>query len=579
MLEGKNTFFKGSLELNWINKDKSLYYEYDEDGNPKKPIWIDKNDIRVSEPRILKLVEEYGDTSNLKDPLDNALIRGDNLLTLKTLVEVFKERDEKNKIKCIYLDPPYNLGTAFENYDDNLEHSEWLSMMRDRLTLLRQLLRDDGAIFIQIDYHELAYLKVVMDEIFGRKNFVQLISVKTASPAGFKTVNPGPIDVTEYILFYTKNKQSFEFKRLYVPILYDSNYSLVIENVLDAPENWKFESIIDIIYRNEKIKDWREAREKWGENWKVIRESFIADYALKNCERVVSIRDPHKPTEKVKELLKISKENPEKVIKVDRENERPLYLFKGGSLAFYQNKIKVVDGKKTATELLTDFWSDISWAGIAKEGGVKFKNSKKPEKLLKRIIDMASEEGNLVLDSFLGSGTTSAVAHKMNRKWIGIEIGKHAETFCLKRLQTVISRDNPDSSGISENDDIHWKGGGGFRYYNLGDSLINDGEINWSFSYKEIAQALFMNFDYSYHDKVSDEIYIGKSGNNYAFCIVSKDLKILNKGSIEDLISNFLESSKIVIYTNNGIAIRAEDLPDNVSIKKIPESILTKYHL
>lgn len=573
--------YKGNLELNWINKDKSLYYEYDEDGNPGKPIWVDKNDIRVSEPRILKLVEEYGDVSNLNDPLDNALIRGDNLLALKTLVEMFKERDEQHKIKCIYIDPPYNTGSAFENYDDNLEHSEWLTMMRDRLILLRQLLRNDGALFVQIDYQELAYLKVLMDEIFGRSNFVQLISIKAASPAGFKTVNPGPIDVTEYILFYTKNKPSFNFKKLHVPILYDSNYKLVISNYLDNPENWKFESIVDIIYREHGIDNWRGAKEKWGENWNIIRDSYVSSWALKNADRVVSIRDPHKPTDKVKEYLEESKENPDKVFVIPREHYKPLYIYKGGSLSFYSNKIQTVDGKKTATELLTDFWSDISWAGIAKEGSVRFKNSKKPEKLLKRILLMSTDINDFVLDCFLGSGTTASVAHKMNRKWIGIEIGLHAETHCLKRMKNVINESRPDLTGISKQEDIMWNGGGGFRYYQLGNSLISDNSINWDLKYEEISQALFMSFDYSYDQKLDENTYVGKSGHNIALCIVSREMKIIKKQELEQILSSIEHSGnvQIVIYTNHGVAIKNQDLPDNIMIKKIPESILSKYKL
>jgi len=181
--------FKGSLSLNWINKDKSLYYEIDEnEGRGIKPVWVDKEDIRVSEPRILNFVKSYGGEDS-----ENLLIRGDNLLVLRTLVEQFKNKPEKDKIKCIYIDPPYNTGNAFDKYDDHLKHSEWLTMMRDRLQLLRRLLRKDGAIFVQIDYIEVAYLKAIMDEIFGRNNFIQMINVKTAAPAGFKTVNPGPV--------------------------------------------------------------------------------------------------------------------------------------------------------------------------------------------------------------------------------------------------------------------------------------------------------------------------------------------------------------------------------------------------
>ena len=163
-----NKNYKGSLKLDWINKDRSLYYEIDEkQGKGVRPVWVSKNDIRVAEPRILKFVKSYGDSTS-----KNMLIKSDNLLVLRSLVEMFKGRPDKEKVKCICIDPPYNTGNAFDKYDDNLQHSEWLTMMRDRLFLFRKLLRKDGVIFIYINDEELAYLKVLCDEVFGRKNFV-----------------------------------------------------------------------------------------------------------------------------------------------------------------------------------------------------------------------------------------------------------------------------------------------------------------------------------------------------------------------------------------------------------------------
>lgn len=196
------TKYKGSLELNWINKDKSLLFEIDEEeGMGVKPVWVEKDDILVSEPRILKLKGEYGDPDN-----ENMLIKGDNLLALRTLVEEFKNRDEKDKVKCIYIDPPFNTGSAFEHYDDNLEHSQWLTMMRDRLVLLKQLLREEGVILIHIDAREVSYLKVLLDEVFGRNNMISLLTVKVKDPAGVGQESP-IFDICEYILCYAKDFQ------------------------------------------------------------------------------------------------------------------------------------------------------------------------------------------------------------------------------------------------------------------------------------------------------------------------------------------------------------------------------------
>ncbi|MDZ4299331.1 MAG: DNA methyltransferase [Candidatus Sungbacteria bacterium] len=150
--------YKGSLRLDWINKDLSLYYEIDEkEGKGVRPVWVPRNDIRVAEPRILRFMKDHGDKTS-----ENMLIKGDNLLVLRSLVEMFKGKPEKDKVKCIYIDPPFNTGNAFQHYEDNLEHSEWLTMMRDRLFLLRKLLRNNGAIFVHINIEEIHYLRLLL---------------------------------------------------------------------------------------------------------------------------------------------------------------------------------------------------------------------------------------------------------------------------------------------------------------------------------------------------------------------------------------------------------------------------------
>ena len=196
----ENEKFRGSLELNWINKDKSILYEIiKEKGIGINPKWVDRNDIRIAEPRILSFIEEYGNPIS-----ENMLIKGDNLLALRTLVELFKNRDEVDKIKCVYIDPPYNTGTAFEKYNDNLEHSQWLTMMRDRLVFLKKLLRKDGLIFVQIGDDEMAYLKVLMDEVFGRSSSIGQIAIRMSHSAGMKrrAADKRIIKNTEYILVY-----------------------------------------------------------------------------------------------------------------------------------------------------------------------------------------------------------------------------------------------------------------------------------------------------------------------------------------------------------------------------------------
>ncbi len=403
---------------------------------------------------------------------ENFVIKGNNLLALHSLKEEFE-----GKIKLIYIDPPYNTGGDSFGYNDNFNHSAWLTFMKNRLEIASELLRDDGAIFVHIDHHEVGPLSMIMDEVFLPENKVQIISVKTASPAGFKTVNPGPIDVTEYILFYTKSKKRFPFKKMYVKSEYDGNYNLWIDNPQDNPEKWVLKSLVDVVYEKNDIKigkthqeSAKNAKIKWGEHWKVIRDQITAQVALENAERIVSVRDPHKPTEKLKELLHISKSKRDKVFPYQKNQDDDLdenikfgYVYNGGALSFYSNKVKLVDGEKTPTVLLTDFWADLSWDGIAKEGAVKLKNGKKPEKLLRRIIEMATDkESDIVLDYHAGSGTTSAVAHKMKRQWIAVEQLDYSENNPEERMKGVIAG---DQSGISK--EVNWTGGGDFIYVQL----------------------------------------------------------------------------------------------------------------
>lgn len=182
-----------------------------------------------------------------------------------------------------------------------MEHSIWLDMMYVRLKLLRNLLNPTGAIYVHIDDKEQAYLKVIMDEIFGRKNFVQMIAVKRASPAGFKVINPGPLTVTDYILLYAKDKTLMKYIPQRIPVGYDENYNLIINNPNDDPENWSFSKLVDLLYEQYGFKSWKDASNAWGTNWKTVRNSLLGDVALKNADRIVSVRDPHKPSQLIKE--------------------------------------------------------------------------------------------------------------------------------------------------------------------------------------------------------------------------------------------------------------------------------------
>ncbi|MFH2146012.1 MAG: site-specific DNA-methyltransferase [Candidatus Omnitrophota bacterium] len=455
---------KSDVVLVWAYKDCVLEGGQDKEDQKRDEIFYNEtlapDEIdRLFEPKGLTNFKKYDVKGEHKvtdfNTNDNLIIKGNNLLTLHCLKKKYR-----GKVKLIYIDPPYNMGGDDFGYNDRFKHSSWLTFMRNRLEVAKELLSNNGGIFVQIDHHEIGYLNVLMDEIFGVDNKVQIISIKTASPAGFKTVNPGPIDVTEYLLFYTKNKAQFAFKKAFVPVGYNTNYNLYVEKSKEV-KDWKFIPIKQKVLQEAGFKDEKEAKKKYGKLWNSISKVMIEDFAFDNASNVVSIRDPHKPTKLVKELMEKSKKH-EYPISHKREDGSDLILYKGGALAFYSNKIKDIDGQKCVTELLTDFWDHISWAGIAKEGRVKLKNGKKPEKLIKQLIELATEEGDLVLDYHLGSGTTASVAHKMKRQYIGIEQLNYGDNDSFVRLKNVV---DGDGSGISKA--VNWQGGGSFIYAEL----------------------------------------------------------------------------------------------------------------
>jgi adenine-specific DNA-methyltransferase len=278
-----------------------------------------------------------------------------------------------------------------------------------------------------------------------------------------------------------------------VEVEYDENYNLYIENKQDEPSDWRLVSLRDEVLKISNIEIGATAQQSaanakavWGDHWKVIRYQLMAKFALENADKVVSVRDPHKPTTKLKTALSNSKNNPSKVVvfkksgddeELNEDEKNEAYLYNGGSLSFYSNKVVEIDGVQSPSVLLTDFWSDLSWDGIAKEGGVKLKNGKKPERLLKRIIEICTDNPtDIVLDFHLGSGTTAAVAHKMGRQYIGIEQLDYGQNDSVVRLQNVIGRKikkdgqlldelEYDSGGISKA--VNWQGGGDFVYAEL----------------------------------------------------------------------------------------------------------------
>ncbi|KKT15260.1 MAG: hypothetical protein UV94_C0001G0017 [Parcubacteria group bacterium GW2011_GWC1_43_30] len=568
--------YKGSLKLDWINKHLSLYYEIDEkEGKGVRPVWVPKNDIRVAEPRILRFVKNYGDSTS-----SNMLIKGDNLLVLRSLVEMFKGRPDKEKVKCIYIDPPFNTGAAFESYDDNLEHSEWLTMMRDRLFLLRKLLRKDGIIFVHLDTSETAYARVLMDEIFGRLNYLNTICLTTNDPSGFKATGGKIFSTANYLLVYTRERIKNSLNKVFVEKEYDTAYSKVLINRTQDYKKWKWRNIADVVSENLGYENSREAKRALGETF----GAELAKYALKNASVVFRTAAIGGGALK-KRLATIEKSRTErdKVFVHPDEDVSDFYILNGEGIVFYDRRIIDIDGRRVPGELLTDVWTDISWTGIASEGDVKFKNGKKPELLIKRVLELATEQDDLVFDSFAGSGTTGAVAHKMGRRWLMVEMGRQTDELIIPRMQKVIA--GKDQTGISK--DTNWNGGGGFRHYQLGESVIHEQDMNWRLKAEEMAEAVFLHFQY-HPIKAGwlkkENMYLGKHQSaryHFSLSFASREVKTITAGLYEKIVAG-LDKEKfkhLTIFTNVAVSVPPEALDDRVLVKKIPAAILREYNL
>lgn len=445
------------LGLSWAHKDQRLLYDYTDSGQPIPHF----GPLCAPEPRPFIDLEQFGtEVDQPWTPSSNLLIRGDNLLALSTLAQRYA-----GKVKLIYIDPPFNTGIAFHEYDDGLEHSTWLTMMRDRLELLWKLLSPDGSLWCEIDDTQLGYLNVLLDEVFGRNNRIATVTVKRSAGTGHKAINPGPINVTDFVFGYARKKERWKYHpQLVLRQEYDNAYNLYIKEIDKAISRWSLEPLAEVAARSLKFKTATAARKVMGTP--AFNKAKV-DFALHNAKHVVRLAEPdYKSISKAAQaMVDASKAEPTTVFLLKRPNNPDMYFLRGQRILFLANKMTTdEEGEPGLAEKLTNFWDDIPWQGIAKEGGVEFKKNKKPERLLQRIIEIATKRGDLVVDSFAGSGTTGAVAHKMQRRWIMVEMGEHAETLALTRLKRVIAGE--DASGVTKA--TGWQGGGGFRYLTLG---------------------------------------------------------------------------------------------------------------
>ena len=386
------------------------------------------------------------------DKSSNLVIRGNNLLGLASL-----QHGYTGKIQFIYIDPPYNTANDSFKYNDSFKRSTWLTFMKNRLEIALRLLKDTGVIAISINYKELSYLKVLCDAVFGEENYINTVTIKTATTASFRAINDCPVNVSEFILIYAKKKSCAKIKPVYVASDYSEDYGSYIENKDDAPENWRIVSVDSVIYAQEGVSTWQEYKEKYGQNWKDVRYKKKAQFCLENCDSIVSLNTMQKPSQEIVNVIEHSKKHRGQVFSVGKN-----YIYNGRSLAFYSKKLREIDGALVPTEILTNIWNDISFLSLGNEGGVDLPNGKKPEKLIKRLFELFVDAGDIIMDYHLGTGTTCAVAHKMGLQYIGLEQLDYGDDDCTVRLTNVI---NGEQGGISK--DVSWQGGGSFVYCEL----------------------------------------------------------------------------------------------------------------
>jgi adenine-specific DNA-methyltransferase len=322
-------------------------------------------------------------------------------------------------------------------------------MMRERLAAARDLLAEDGAILVEIDDTELGPLQMEMDAIYGREQRVSTITVVRSAATGHKAINRGPVNVTDFLLVYAKNRAAWRCNALVRERAgYDDAYGTWLENPGDPHEGWRFRPLAAY------------ARHALG---KAATRAQLHAYAIAHAEHVVRFAQPRYEavSRQARALIDRSRDEPERVFRLVRDGHRDLLLRGGNRILFLADKVIREGGRRVLVEPLTNVWDDVPFQGIAREGGARFVRNKKPERLLARILALSTDPGDWVLDAFLGSGTTAAVALKMGRRWVGIERGDHVNDLCLPRLRRVV--DGEDATGVTRA--FGWRGGGGFHVW------------------------------------------------------------------------------------------------------------------
>ena len=495
--------------------------------------WIGKHKRPKLEARILLEDPEKSYHAKVRSEaaaFDNRLIFGDNLLALKAL-----EQEFTGKVKCVFIDPPYNTGSAFAHYDDGLEHSIWLGLMRDRLEIIKRLLSDDGSLWITIDDNEAHYLKVLCDEVFGRGNFIANIVWNHRKSVQSDIV----ISLSHnHLLVFAKSKDKVTLNRL----------QLVDADKYSNPDN--------------------DPRGLW------YATPFDAPNIRPNL--TYPITNPNTGEEYLPPKGRCWRTTQEEYLKALADN-RIVFGKTGKSKPQMKRFLSEAQSKGSSVKT---WWDD---AGTATEGTKELQkmnfdfDTPKPERLLGKVLQIATNPGDLVLDSFAGSGTTGAVAHKMGRRWIMVELGEHCHTHIIPRLQKVI--DGEDQGGISKA--VNWQGGGGFRYFRLAPTLIVNDKwgnqiINPDYNPEMLAEALAKLEGFIYMPSENLWWQHGYSSENDFIYVTTQSLSVEQLQVLSDEVG---AGRSLLICCSAWRGITADQAAErfpNLSLKKIPKMILKR---
>lgn len=542
---------KQRLELTWIGKD----------ARPKLEPRVLLEDPARSHHAAQRVTDH--------DIFDNRLIFGDNLLALKAL-----EQEYTGSFKCVYVDPPFNTQQAFEHYDDGREHSIWLGLVRDRFEIIRRLMSRDGSLFVHIDDNELGYLIVLLDEVFGRENRIGIVTFKQSSASGPKAINPGLVTTNNYILYYARSKAHWSPNRVFVPGPRDDRYNKFIENPQVGYAQWRLTGLRDAFLSANRLSGWDEAKQKFADKL----EFRLTEFVLANADRVVRTARvaPKDVNEEARASLEKSIADGSRVFCSERADRDNYYFLRGEQLIFYRSKTRTIDGQLCTAAPLTNLWDDLLSNNLHNEGGVAFPNGKKPEALIKRCLELSTKAGDLVLDSFAGSGTTGAVAHKMRRKWVMIELGSHCETLVSPRLRGVV--DGTDLSGVTKA--VGWTGGGGFRFYRLAPSLLQQDRfgqwvINREYNAEMLAAAVAKLEGFTYAPSADAYWQHGHSTETDFIYVTTQTLSAEALQALSDEVG----PKRTLLVCCGAFRLSAEAIANrfpNLTVKKIPKMVLQK---